>query len=245
MSNTKRFILRHSQLPALSPGSTYFLDKTEDDILHQLTSVFRCKTGDQIILMNLNSSASENQEYHFKITELSKKGLQLTLENLHQLSEASTKQISLAICLPNKPAKLELILEKAVELGAREIHLIKSDLSNFSHQLRLDRLGKIVIEASEQSERAICPKIYQHNSIPAFINATQGPLIVAMERDASAKHPSELSKGYYLVGPEGGFSENEKKLLSDEQRVAKITLGPNILKTETAVIVGLGLLQLI
>lgn len=245
MPNTKRFILRHSQLPALSSGASYFLDKTEDNILHQLTNVFRSKTGDQIILMNLNNSKISNQEYHFKITELSKKGMQLMLENLHQISETSTKQISLAICLPNKPAKLELILEKAVELGSKEIHLIKSDLSNFSHQLRLDRLEKIVIEATEQSERAICPKISQHSSISSFIRTTEGPVIVAMERDPSTKHPSKLSQGYYLVGPEGGFSENEKNLLTTNERVTKISLGLNVLKTETAVIVGLGLLQLL
>ncbi len=245
MPNTKRFILRHSQLPALSPGASYFLDKTEDDILHQLINVFRSKTGDQIILMNLNNSESNNQEYHFKISELSKKGMRLTLESLHQLSETSTKQISLSICLPNKPAKLEFILEKAVELGCREIHLIKSDLSNFSHQLRQDRLEKIIIEAAEQSERAICPKIFQHASISVFMSATQGPVIVAMERDNSTKPTSEISQGYYLVGPEGGFSENEKTILSENQRVTKINLGPNILKTETAVIVGLGLLQLL
>lgn len=245
MSNTKRFILRHSQLPALSPGSTYFLDKTEDEILHQLISVFRCRVGDQIILMNLNYKESSNQEYHFKITELSKKGLQLTLENTQQILEASAKRISLAICLPNKPAKLEFILEKAVELGVREIHLIKSDLSNFSHQLRMDRLEKIVIEATEQSERALCPKIFQHNGLSAFIGSSTESVIVAMERDPLAKHHAGISSGYYLVGPEGGFSENEKTLLSKDQKIQKITLGPNILKTETAVIVGLGLLQLV
>jgi 16S rRNA (uracil1498-N3)-methyltransferase len=155
-------------------------------------------------------------------------------------------ELNLALAVPNKPAKLEFILEKAVELGVRNIYLIKTEFSQFAHQLRLDRLEKIILEATEQSERAILPQLQSFHSLKQFLASKPENLCVALERSEQSLDllTTELSSSLtLLIGPEGGFSPSERQLLTDHN-IQHYKLGGSILRMETAALLSLGVVRL-
>jgi 16S rRNA (uracil1498-N3)-methyltransferase len=246
-SSTKRFYLRHSSIPeTLQPGAVYYLNDTEEEILYQLTKVFRASPGQKIILINRHSDSSNNQEFHFQIKNLSKKSLEIELLELKTFSDPLSKELSLALCLPNKPAKLDFILEKTTELGVHHFHLIKSDLSQFSHQIRADRLEKIILEAAEQSERAVVPSLKLYNSFEEYLQSNPGHHLVALEH--SQKSQSLLNQQIQtattvVIGPEGGFSEREVRLIQGSN-LPIINLGGSILKMDTAALLAVGIVAL-
>lgn len=246
-SITQRFILRRTNLPEeLQPGDQFGLSIEENEIYHQINVVYRSKAGDQLVLMNLNNQNFSNNGYLFEITSVHKKQLTLKLLKITNLQETPI-ELTLALCLPNKPAKLDFILEKSVELGVTSISLIKSDYSNFSHQLRTERLEKILVEAAEQSERALVPKISQYTSIENFLDSSPKNLLIALERSQDSisllEKPVNKTANTVLVGPEGGFSEKEKTLFS-ERRLETVNLGHHILKQDTAALISVAILKL-
>lgn len=246
-STTKRFILVNQALHlSLAIGEHFSLNQSEEDLLHQLISVFRTKAGDLIILMNKNTESHSNTEFLFKVLTIHKKELTLELVSKQEISNELSVNLSLAIGLPNKPAKLEFILEKAVELGARHIFLIKTEYSQFAHNLRLDRLEKIVHEATEQSERAVLPQIQMYESLNQFLEEHGKNTFVALERSEETNDlltvdlPEQLN---LLIGPEGGFSQNEVDMMGAHQ-MKSFKLGGSILRMETAVMLALGVVRL-
>lgn len=245
-SITQRFILRHGQIPeGLSIGDLFNLSTAESELYHQIIVVYRCKVGDQAILMNLNRINPSNTAYHCEIVACSKKLITMKLIKIDQINE-NKQSLTLALCLPNKPAKLDFIIEKAVELGIWNLILIKSDYSNFSHQLRLDRLEKILIEAAEQSERAITPTIFEYKNVDQYLESQPVNLMVALERSSSEQNLIKLNllaQNYsVLIGPEGGFSDREKSLFT-AKKLTIINLGDQILKQDTAALLAVAILK--
>ncbi|HMR01462.1 MAG TPA: RsmE family RNA methyltransferase, partial [Candidatus Gracilibacteria bacterium] len=158
-------------------------------------------------------------------------------------------EMELVVCLPNKPDKLSLILQKAVELGATRLVLVNGDFSQMKHGLREDRLVKIVKEAAEQSERATVPEVVVGGDLRDFVGDAPGGLLVAMERAENKTLPEVLksveavSPISILIGPEGGFSDEEKTLI-EELGLTCFSLGKRVLRMETAAIVSLGMTAL-
>jgi 16S rRNA (uracil1498-N3)-methyltransferase len=161
--------------------------------------------------------------------------------------------LTLMLCLPNKPDKLEFILQKAVELGVSRIILLEGDFSQMKHNLRSDRLEKIMTEASEQSERALVPQLIIAGKLKNYLKGLTHQelknICVAMERDILGQERetalslfrrlSSASEISILIGPEGGFSDEEKNLITDAG-LKCFSLGKRILRMETAVILSLG-----
>ncbi len=246
-STTRRFILTHSVISAaIQPGDSHEIDSTEADILHQLNNVFRIEEGDKVILMNRNDTSQSNTEYLFTVTSHYKRAVSLRLDSQKSICNELSIELNLALAVPNKPAKLEFILEKAVELGVRNIYLIKTEFSQFAHQLRLDRLEKIILEAAEQSERAILPSLQEFHSLKQFTSKHLGNLYVALERSEQSIDlltidlPSQIT---LLIGPEGGFSASERELIASNQ-IPNYQLGGSILRMETATLLSLGMIRL-
>jgi 16S rRNA (uracil1498-N3)-methyltransferase len=242
-----RFFLKNSNysLPA-TIGEGFTLHKNEEEeLFHQLQSVLRVGAGDQLLFQTPQYQNTSNQEYLFKIINFSKKTLELILIEIRTNHNFLKNQLSLALCLPNKPAKLEFILQKAVELGVYQINLINSDFSNYPHQLKLDRLEKILLEASEQSERSYIPRLTLFDSLSALLNSPPKNLLVALERSSQSQNFLEYqiqSEQTLLIGPEGGFSEPEKELLLSNSQ--SFLLGNHILRMETAALAALAILYL-
>ena len=257
MARSYRFITckidKEELLSMETGGNSVISEKEEPDIFYQLSRVLRARPGDGVILQ-ANSDSPPVFQYLFRIRELKKNGIPVEFISKEINGNELGFQLNLWVCLPNKPDKLEMIIQKAVELGASKIFLFESDFSQFKHNLRMERLEKIAWEAAEQAERAIVPEVTEKGKLGNFINGAADNeiknVLVAMER-ADTK-PLNLTLSDFsgskeisiLVGPEGGFSENEKILIK-EKGLTTFSLGKRILRMETAVIMALGLAGLI
>lgn len=226
----------------------------EDGILAQLSKVLRVKAGDEVVLIpptaNAGPLAGRNLgggpffEFHYEVVSTHKKEAVLKLIEKVENSNELGFGLELVLCLPNKPDKLSFILQKAVELGVSRVILVKGDFSQMKHELRMDRLEKIMKEAAEQSERAYVPELVIEGNLKDYLKGDFGDLLVAMEREDSVglKDVLEDVSGdvSVLVGPEGGFSDEEKVSVRTH-RLKTFTLGKRILRMETAVVVALGI----
>ncbi|MEM1147858.1 MAG: 16S rRNA (uracil(1498)-N(3))-methyltransferase [Pseudomonadota bacterium] len=153
------------------------------------------------------------------------------------------------IFAPVKKTRTDFIVEKATELGARQIQPVITDYTQ-AQRVRTDRMRVLAIEAAEQTERMDLPEIVEPQPLTKLLASwnTAKPLIYCDENGAAAPLEDRKSalrkKGAgVLIGPEGGFSPNERAQLRAQPFVMAITLGPRILRAETAVIAALTLWQ--
>lgn len=260
MSRTYRFFTRHLLPESLeqSLGSPFHLgEKLEPEIFFQLSKVLRVKVGDKVVLLPSAQGAAVF-EYHYVVGDVQKREIILRLEQKSANENELDFELGLILCLPNKPDKLEFILQKAVEIGAIKIILVEGEFSQMKHNLRLDRLQKILSEAAEQSERAVIPGLEIAGKLSNYLSGLSADgrsnVAVAMERmEESNGDESGVKKGaakflqirtgatvHILIGPEGGFSENEKSLIP-KLGLRTFSLGKRILRMETAAILALGM----
>ncbi len=267
MARNYRFFLRNADSAKLlqqHKDAVHLSEDMEPEIIFQLVKVLRVKPGDLVTLIPSNSGGHSDadagggifHEYIFEVVTASKTALELLPKDVRTNSNELSFNLNLLLCLPNKPDKLEFILQKSVEIGVKNITLLESDFSQMKHQLRMDRLQKIIIEAAEQSERAAVPTLTVQGNLTKFLTSAAAPenIWVAVERLNGLGRPNgkassnlnpfasnDLKKGItILVGPEGGFSEAEKKLF-DDLHLHAFSLGKRILRMETAAVVSLGL----
>ncbi|QEK38223.1 16S rRNA (uracil(1498)-N(3))-methyltransferase [Candidatus Cytomitobacter indipagum] len=196
-------------------SSTLTLD---DKQLHYLKNVMRCNDEDIIEIFD-NKNA-------FKA-----KILFPNIEIIENLSTVMRKRPKLGIGYIRKN-KLEVAIEKAVELDVDEIYLLITDRVNRKY-IDSRRLNKIAIEAAEQCGRIGVPKIHEN------IKLIDLPDIEWVVADSSQNNKKDFWNGDgMLIGPEGGWSDNELNALN---KYKKISLHHNILRAETAVCAGLSL----
>ncbi len=235
----------------LSRGASLELDADQS---HYLLRVMRLTPGSQIRLFN-----GRDGEWEALLAEASKKSARLNVsENTRQ--QAASPDIWLAFA-PLKKAKTDLIIEKAVELGVSTIALVKTKRTQI-HPLKVDRLNRIAVEAAEQTERLDIPTIQEPVDLSDFLSMrkTQRDLIFCDESGddqtkpwggasgraktiSSAIKPQPGASACILVGPEGGFTEDERAELLNQENVVPVSLGPRILRAETAVIAALSIWQ--
>jgi 16S rRNA (uracil1498-N3)-methyltransferase len=145
---------------------------------------------------------------------------------------------------PLKRDATDLIVQKATELGAAKIMPVLTERTNAA-RINLGRLHAIAIEAAEQCERLTVPAVEEPRRLPAVLAdwPADRRLVAALERTEAP--PVEPSRGpaALLIGPEGGFTEAELEALRRHPLVDAASLGPRVLRAETAAIVGLALLQ--
>ena len=150
---------------------------------------------------------------------------------------------------PLKKARTDFVVEKACELGVRRIQPVMTERTQ-SSRVRRDRLQSVVIEAAEQTERMDVPEVF--DDVP-LISALEGwpsskPLYYCDEAGDARPMREVLSEASdtaagILIGPEGGFSPKEREWLRKIEHIQPVTLGPRILRAETAVVAALTLWQ--
>ena len=143
-----------------------------------------------------------------------------------------------------EPARIEWAIEKATECGVHRVLLVTCERSQAAHvsQLsgRLARLRKIAAEAVKQCDRSVIPEVESPVSLAEALRAAPRPLVLASPNGGPCKRTplpgtAEMSIG---IGPEGGFTDREEALFG-EAGATLVTLGPRILRLETAVVVSL------
>ncbi len=204
---------------------------------HYLQRVMRRRTGDAVLVFN-----GRDGEWRARLA-VERRAVTATIEERMRPPAAPSGPL-LAMALV-KRAALETVVEKACELGARAIQPLATE-HGVVDRLNRERLGAIAIEAAEQSERLTVPDILEPRGLADWLAARAGvpPLYAALERAAAVPLTAVDAPGDLLVGPEGGFSPAERAALLAHPGVVPVGLGSQVLRAETAAIVGLGVLAL-
>jgi 16S rRNA (uracil1498-N3)-methyltransferase len=204
---------------------------------HYLGSVMRRQPGDAVCLFN-----GIDGEWLATITDLRRDRLGLRAEqSLRPQSGASDIWLLFA---PLKRDATDLLVEKATELGVAALMPVFTERTNTA-RLNLDRLTAIATEAAEQCERLEVPRVHAPRPLAAVLSdwAPERPLLAALERSDAPGITPHAGPAALLIGPEGGFAPAELDVLATCPFVHAVSLGPLILRAETAAIVGLALLR--
>ena len=222
MSNIRLFFSN-----SLSANLTDKLDKFQS---HYLTKVMRVKENDFFSLFN------KNGEWEAKILGITK-GI-VNFETTKQLRQKeNTKDLWLAFS-PIKSNYQNFMIQKATELGVTKFLPIIFDRT-VVRKINKERLEKIVIEASEQSNRINVPLIESVQNIDNFLKMNSMDLIFTdLNSDNKKIDKSKLTDKpvCIIIGPEGDFSESEREKILSFKDVQPVKINDNILRSETAVI---------
>ena len=206
---------------------------------HYVANVMRLKRGSNINFFN------KEGEWVSEIVFLEKDRIEVKFLNRVEKS-LQTSSMELAICLVKKNP-MEIILQKATELGVVKITPIISERTEVK-ELNLERAKKIVIEATEQSNQLSPPEISKITKLKDFVNnLNETSKLFFADINSKDKLKKEDIKGdnlkTILIGPEGDFTPNERKMILENKNTISFSLSKNILKTETATISALSLVS--
>jgi len=199
---------------------------------HYLTKVMRIKIGDNFSLFNSNG------EWLAKILDISKGIVEfIIIEKLRH--KDITKEIWLAFS-PIKSNYFNFMIQKATELGVTRFIPIIFDRT-IVRKINKERLEKIIIEATEQSNRINIPTLEKPQNLKNFLSNNSKKIDLVFTDLNTPKKKLEVSKEdnkplCAVVGPEGDFSEKERELILNFKDVKQININQNILRAETATI---------
>jgi 16S rRNA (uracil1498-N3)-methyltransferase len=217
-------------------NSTSLLSKEHT---HYLVNVMRAKRGGNVNFFN------KNGEWLSEIVFLEKDRVEVKF--LSKIKEnTNTLNTELAICLVKKNA-MEIILQKATELGIRKIIPIISERTEVK-EINFERANKIVIEATEQSNQLEPPQISEILNLKDFLNINRNKIFFADINSDYSLEKKDFKEGEtvtVLVGPEGDFSPTERELILNGSTTVAFSLSKNILRTDTAVISAISLVNFI
>lgn len=236
-----------SDVPPWPPASTprLYVDQpldlasepvVEGAAAHYLGNVMRMKIGDPILLFDNISG-----EWLATAKMIGKKSIGFSIER-HIRPRESLPDLWLCFA-PIKKARLDWIIEKACEIGVTRLQPVITERT-IVDRVKQERLEAQIIEACEQSGRTSLPSLGAPVKLPALLRdwPQDRCLLFADENGGTplpilqAPPPAAL-----IIGPEGGFTEKERSLLIDQSFVQRMSLGPRILRAETAAIAGAAL----
>lgn len=206
-----------------------------------LTQVMRLKAGDDLRVFN-----GEDGEWRCSIAEVLKKGVVLKAEEKVR-DQINPPDVHLLIATVKKAA-LEFAVEKATELGAAHIRLVTTARTQPQH-LRLDRLDAIAEESAEQTGRLDVPVVDAPVKLDALLDGWDASrrLMFCDETGGAPAFPALQAAGAgpwaILIGPEGGFTPEEGERLRALPFTTAVSLGPRILRADTAATTALTLWQ--
>jgi len=218
----------------------YFPDKIQSDLsphlpkeqTHYVKDVMRLKIGDKLSIFNTLG------EWNALIESYEKNGAKIKIMGKVR-DKDNEKNIWLAFS-PIKQNPLNFLIQKGTELGVQKFIPILSERT-IVKEINLERVKKIIVEASEQSNRISIPEINKPESLKIFLSSfpKTGCLIFCDINSDQSNLKNILEKKIegptcILIGLEGDFSEKERKQIIDLNQTCSISLAKNILKAETA-----------
>lgn len=206
-----------------------------------LTQVMRLRAGDDLLVFN-----GRHGEWRASIADVLKKGVVLRAEEqVREQTHGPDLELIVAVV---KKARVETIVEKATELGAKRVRLVLTHRTN-AERLRLDRLDAIAEEAAEQTGRLDVPLVDDPVKLDALLDGWDASrrLMFCDETGGAPAVGALTAAGSgpwaILIGPEGGFSPEEGERLRALPFTTAVSLGPRILRADTAAIAALTLWQ--
>ncbi len=213
-------------------NSSFVLDESES---HHVVSVLRLKENDQLTLTD-----GQGTIYKAIVNEAHKKAVKGKILNKKFIKHERNYKVHLALPLI-KNSRFKIALEKSVELGVDELTPIRFDKSVKS-SINHDKLLSSIHSACKQSMRAYFPRLNKLKNFTEWHDDQSVNIVCLINSDKTIieqldtiKNLSKNKKINLIVGPEGDFSENEKKIIN-EKNFIKVNLGRTILRTETAIV---------
>ncbi len=222
----------------LGPGQAVALSQ---DQAHYLFGVMRLAPGAGVLLFN-----GRDGEWRAIVTEVAKRGGVLSCEAMTR--PLQTPPDVWLMFAPIKKARTDFIVEKAVELGVARVVPVQTAHTN-AERIRQDRLQAHAVEAAEQCGATLVPEVAALAPLDRLLADWQPERRILWCDEARAGHagmPPGMPAGApwaVLIGPEGGFSEPERRRLAAMPQVVPIGLGPRILRADTAAVAALVLWQ--
>ena len=218
----------------LSVNMTNRLDKSQS---HYLVKVMRIKESEVFSIFN------KNGEWEAKVLKISKGIVEFKIVKQLRKKESS-KELWLAFS-PIKSNYQNFMIQKATELGVTKFLPIIFDRT-VVRKINNERLEKIIIEASEQSNRLNVPEIEKAQNLKNFLNSNLMDLIFTdLNSDNKKIDKSKLTDKpiCIIIGPEGDFSEAEREEILSFKGVQSLKINENILRSETAVISAISIIN--
>lgn len=212
------------------------------DKSHYLNNVMRCKEGEFIYCFN-----EKDGEFLSEITKSDKKR---TVIMPKKQTKAVTKETDLWLLFaPLKKDNTDFVIEKATELGVSKIVPVITRFTN-CEKVKVERFVSQAIEASEQCERLSVPQVENAKRLRDVLDAwdNKRTLFFMNERRGltpivQAFYDNKQNNAAILIGPEGGFSDEEVNFIESKPFVKSVTMGPRILRAETAAVSALSVWQ--
>lgn len=210
-------------------------------------SVLRCKKGDELLIFDGQGTC-----FRTRIAKAERKEiLAEIIETLDCDTESRVHVVLVQALL--KGEKMDMVIQKATELGVQSIIPVVTERSQVKETRKILRWRKIAEEASRQSGRSIVPEVREADAFVRFIMMREGAEIrgrglmfcekggISLPEAVASLVPITLSV-FIMIGPEGGFTQNEINLAGEKGAIAT-TLGRRILRAETAAISAVSLVQ--
>ena len=210
----------------LGKGSTVELDRAQ---ANYLGNVMRLDVGGEVLLFD-----GRNGEWLGRVTEMSKKRMTLSVERRTREQDVAP-DLWLAFA-PIKRARTDWLVEKATELGVAGLIPVMT-ARTIAERVKLERLESIAIEAAEQCNRTTIPAIAEPLPLAAFLKQRDFArrLFFADEQGGKpALTAFDSGPASILVGPEGGFTDQERSAIHAAPNAVAVSMGPRILRAETA-----------
>ena len=225
---------------ALSPGEAIALERNQSNYLG---NVLRLSAGESILVFN-----GRDGEWQAEIAGR-KRPDSLTIV-ARTRPQDRLPDIGYVFA-PLKHARLDYMVQKAVEMGASRLQPVLTRFTQVS-RVNSERMRANVIEAAEQCGIPSLASVAEHISLDRFVSQREAKrLLVFCDEAAEVGNPLQaLQQGLaasdgvdILIGPEGGFAEDERALLLRQPQILRLALGPRILRADTAGVAALALVQ--
>ncbi len=222
----------------LSEGAEFTLEKEQG---HYLVHVLRQVSGDAVALFN-----ARDGEWLGYITTVTKKSVDVRIER--NTSAVKPPPDIDYLFAPLKHARLDYMVQKATELGARRLRPVITQRT-IAERVNLDRMKANAVEAAEQCNLVFVPEVLEPLPLAKVLTSWDPQRrLIYCDETASVANPVEALKNLkppaaVLVGPEGGFTNEERAQLKSLAFVTAISLGPRIMRADTVAIAALSVVQ--
>ncbi len=214
----------------------------DEEQLHQMTRVLRMEVGDRVVCLD-----NTGMEYDCVVQELGKKNAVLKVEGKVIAKTEPTVNVTIYQALPKKMELFEWVLQKGTELGVKKFVPMITAFCQRNELPKRERLERILVEAAEQSERGIIPLLANAVEYKKAIAEDTAALKIVLHSRGTwpllstlmAEH-KDATEVALFIGPEGGLRDDEVSL-AEKSGAHIASLGPRILRTETAAIAAAAL----
>ncbi|WP_262695829.1 16S rRNA (uracil(1498)-N(3))-methyltransferase [Kordiimonas aquimaris] len=227
---------------SLSQGMSITFDKDQS---HYLANVMRSKLGSEIAIFN-----GQDGEWIGEITDIQKRAVTLQLNERRR--EQATEPDVWLVFAPIKKARIDFIAQKATELGASLLLPIYTRRT-IVDRVKTDRLHANAVEAAEQCERLTVPTIGEPVKFEKLMADWPADRRIMFCDETLSGKPAHTALSNFtkvpkepwaiFIGPEGGFDDSERSFLHNHKNAVPVSLGPRIMRADTAAMAALSLWQ--